>query len=198
MCGLKSFFSRLEPGQHQALARCWRYQFFPRGHTVCSANEVPHHFFIVLEGFAILEEARVHHAEQTPRTLVHGDNCSPTVQKGGAFGHVPLIFNLANYGYFATAGSSGCCLLLINRHDYNTILRRTVESRMNAALAIIKSNRVFGNWTTTALARLYFKFSCEKCDCWETIVCEDGEPTMCFVLLSGGCEVVVRRRIEVS
>ena len=44
--------------------------------------------------------------------------------KGQSFGHLPLVLGSRQYLYSATVGSQGCCMLLINKSDYNTILRR--------------------------------------------------------------------------
>eukprot|EP00966_Prymnesium_polylepis_P088191 2041269-Prymnesium_polylepis.1 len=136
LCGDKSFLARLDPDLHRSLARCWRYQFFPRGVAVCMENEAVNYFFIVVEGTLTIEEARIHHAEKfMPRLNTATARFAP-VGKGTAFGHLPIMLNSASYGYSATSGSSGCSLLLVKKSDYNAVLRRDIEREMNAVLAV--------------------------------------------------------------
>lgn len=195
MCGENSFFHHLESGQHRELARRWRYQFFQRGQTMCTANEATYYFFIIIHGTATVEEARVHHAEVKPRMMTSGSGCSPLMGKGMGVGHLPILLNWTTYGYYANAGSSGCCALLVKKKDYNSILRRSIEAHMNSTIALVKSNRVFGSWSTAALMRLYFKFHREHREVGQPIVKEDEEATFCFVILEGSCEAVLQKRL---
>jgi hypothetical protein len=53
----------LSEGQHRALAKVWRYRWYPPGGEVCAPDEEAALFHIVVGGASRLTERRIHHLE---------------------------------------------------------------------------------------------------------------------------------------
>ena len=102
------YFSSLTEGQHRALAKAWRYQWFAPGQDICLAEEECTSFFIVLEGLCLLSERQVHHLEG--RNGTDGWKRLVSCRRGRAFGHYPLVYGDAKYDYTARSvdAKHGC------------------------------------------------------------------------------------------
>ena len=163
------FFSSLTAAQHLALARSWRYQYFPPGTEICMPEEEVTTFFIVLEGSCVCTERQIHHLEG--RTGSDGHRRVVSYRRGKAFGHYPLVIGGRVYDFGARVEEPpGCCLLLVPKAAYLQVLRNDMERQMRDTVCILQSNRTFGTWSEHALSRLYFWFTKRRYGPGEDIV----------------------------
>ena len=152
------FFSTITAAQHMALAKAWRYQFFPPGADICMPEEECASFYIVLEGACVCTERQVHHLEG--RAGSEGFRRIVNCRRGKAFGHYPLVIGESKYDYSARVEDApGCCLLLVPKAAYMQVMRKEIERQMKDTVGVLHQNKTFAPWSLHALNRLYFWFT---------------------------------------
>lgn len=186
------FFGHVTDDQQTEIARCALYHFFEPGEEVCMEDDELCFFFVVLHGVVEVDETRVSHNEGTKGR----DDAQMRTKRytaGRGFHHYPLVMQSRFYGYNARipADSHGASILLIQKGDYISTLRRSVDKEMTETVTMLKTTPFFASWSEASMNRLYFWFDRQKRGPEEDVVTQGDDADFCFIIKSGRCDVLV-------